>query len=101
LLCRLDEHHARDIIAAIAANASQRLVGFREQALALVKANGLHINPGGLGKCTNGETVFLALKLIFHKVLDSVLDYRLILRSLQLPIYLRKHLMTLMTRIAD
>ncbi|SDU23348.1 hypothetical protein SAMN05216406_13730 [Nitrosomonas ureae] len=63
-LSRFHESHPRHVRLAIAANAAVRLVRFRQQALALIEPDGLHVDAGSLGKNADGQV----FKIVFNIV---------------------------------
>ena len=54
-LGRFDEAHARQIRLAVATDAAQRPVGFLHQPLALIEADRLDVDPGGIGQDADGQ----------------------------------------------
>ncbi len=61
-LCRFHEFHPNHVRLPIAADAAVRLVRFPQQALALIEADCLHVDPGRLGKNANGQV----FQIIFY-----------------------------------
>ena len=54
-LGRFHKPHPRHIRFAIATNAAIGFIRLRQQALALVKTDGLHIDPGGVGESADSQ----------------------------------------------
>jgi hypothetical protein len=54
-LQRLDQWAARQLRASVAADAALGSIGLLHQAFALVKADRLDVDPGGVGQSTDGQ----------------------------------------------